>query len=50
MAIASEPKQLVIVEGAGHFFEGHLKEMQAAISDWTARVFHLHAPKNVEAS
>ena len=52
MAIAPEPKQLVIVEGAGHFFEGHLREMQAAISDWTSRVFHLpaHTPKNMEAS
>lgn len=35
--IAPEPKELVIIEGADHFFEGHLSEMQAAVRDWTAR-------------
>jgi alpha/beta superfamily hydrolase len=39
VGIAPEPKELVIVEGADHFFEGHLPEMQAAIHDWTARNF-----------
>ena len=29
---ASEPKQLVLVEGGDHFFEGHLQEMQDADS------------------
>jgi uncharacterized protein len=37
--MAPEPKELVIVEGADHFFEGHLAEMQAAIRDWTTRYF-----------
>jgi alpha/beta superfamily hydrolase len=37
--LASGPKEMVIVEGADHFFEGHLSEMQAAIRDWTARHF-----------
>jgi alpha/beta superfamily hydrolase len=36
---APEPKELVIVEGADHFFEGHLAEMQTAIRDWVTRLF-----------
>ena len=31
---AAEPKKLVIVEGADHFFEGKLTFMQTAIRDW----------------
>jgi uncharacterized protein len=37
--LAPEPKQLVVVEGADHFFEGHLEEMQAAIHEWIAKFF-----------
>ena len=37
--LAPEPKDLVIIEGAGHFFEGHLAAMQAAIQDWTRKTF-----------
>lgn len=37
--LAPEPKELVIVENAGHFFEGHLAEMQAALQSWVARYF-----------
>ena len=33
---APEPKKLVLIEDAGHFFEGHLAEMQAAMQDWVA--------------
>lgn len=29
-----DPKKLVIVESADHFFEGRLKEMRDAIEDW----------------
>jgi alpha/beta superfamily hydrolase len=29
-----EPKKLVIVEGADHFFEGRLRELRAAIETW----------------
>lgn len=35
-AAAPEPKKLVLIENAGHFFEGHLAEMQAAVQDWVA--------------
>lgn len=31
---AAEPKQLVLIEGADHFFEGHLQEMRKAIEGW----------------
>lgn len=36
---APEPKELVLVDGADHFFEGHLGEMQEAVRSWTARYF-----------
>src|SRR5882762_10369690 len=36
---APEPKELVIVESADHFFEGHLAEMQAAIHGWVTKLF-----------
>src|SRR5262249_31298925 len=31
VAMAPEPKELVMIAGADHFFEGHLAEMQAAV-------------------
>ncbi|MBZ5509520.1 MAG: alpha/beta hydrolase [Acidobacteriia bacterium] len=37
--LAPEPKEMVVVEGGDHFFEGHLPEMQAAIHDWVAKYF-----------
>jgi len=36
---APEPKELVIVEAADHFFEGHLAEMQSAIHNWVTKLF-----------
>lgn len=38
-SMAAEPKQLVFVEGAEHFFEGKLSEMQAAIRNWIQQLF-----------
>jgi uncharacterized protein len=29
-----EPKRLVIIEGADHFFEGRLRELREAIEAW----------------
>jgi uncharacterized protein len=29
-----EPKKLVLIEGADHFFEGRLRELREAIEDW----------------
>ncbi len=40
VASVPEPKELVFVEGADHFFEGRLPEMQRAIQDWISKYFH----------
>jgi len=37
--LAPEPKEMVIVPGADHFFEGHLPEMQTAIHNWVGKLF-----------
>lgn len=34
VAAAAEPKQLIIVEGADHFFDSRLHEVREAISTW----------------
>jgi len=34
MASVPEPKQLVVIEGADHFFEGRLRELRNAIEAW----------------
>jgi alpha/beta superfamily hydrolase len=31
-----EPKALVVIPGADHFFTGHLEEMQEAVRAWAA--------------
>jgi hypothetical protein len=36
-AALDEPKQLRIVKGADHFFEGHLAELGAAVSDFISK-------------
>lgn len=36
IATMSEPKRLVIIGHADHFFTGHLEKVGAAISDWLA--------------
>ncbi|HKV94325.1 MAG TPA: alpha/beta fold hydrolase [Candidatus Angelobacter sp.] len=46
--LAPEPRELVVVEDAGHFFEGHLPEMQAAIRNWIEKFFK--PGKQAEAS
>jgi uncharacterized protein len=33
-----EPKKLVLIEGADHFFEGRLKELREAIEAWVRQV------------
>jgi len=40
-AEATDPKKMVFVEGAGHFFEGKLDQMQAAIREWLPTVLPL---------
>lgn len=34
VASASEPKKLVIIDGADHFFEGRLRELRETIETW----------------
>jgi alpha/beta superfamily hydrolase len=34
VASAPEPKKLVVIEGADHFFEGRLREMRETVEDW----------------
>jgi uncharacterized protein len=34
VASAAEPKKLVVIEGADHFFEGRLRELREAIETW----------------
>jgi uncharacterized protein len=43
VAAARDPKELMLVEGADHFFDGHLPELHHAIQDWVERNFHLQA-------
>ena len=35
VASIPEPKKLVVIEGADHFFEGRLRELREAIESWT---------------
>lgn len=37
-ASVPEPKKLVIIEGADHFFEGRLRELREAIESWVKEV------------
>jgi hypothetical protein len=37
-ASASDPKRLVIIPGADHFFAGHLDKMRAALGGWVREV------------
>ena len=34
VASIPEPKKLVVIEGADHFFEGRLRELREAIESW----------------
>lgn len=44
VAGAAEPKQLVFIPGADHFFARHLDEMQRAVTGWTVAALGL-APR-----
>ncbi len=39
VAATPDPKEVVVVPDADHFFEGHLPEMQAAVQSWVQRQF-----------
>jgi uncharacterized protein len=44
VANANGAKRLVLVDGAGHFFEQKLDRMQAAITEWVAEYYHPPEP------
>lgn len=35
VATAADPKKLVVIEGADHFFEGRLRELRETVESWT---------------
>jgi uncharacterized protein len=37
VASAAEPKKLVVIDGADHFFEGRLRELRETIEGWVRR-------------
>lgn len=39
-----EPKKLVVIEGADHFFEGRLRELREAIEAWVKDALSLQSP------
>jgi uncharacterized protein len=39
-ATLPEPKKLVIIPAADHFFEGRLREMREAVENWTRETLH----------
>ncbi|HLB87543.1 MAG TPA: alpha/beta family hydrolase, partial [Terriglobales bacterium] len=36
-----QPRKLVLIEGADHFFEGRLRELREAIETWVREVVRL---------
>ena len=38
VASVPEPKKLVVIEGADHFFEGRLRELREAIEKWVEKL------------
>ena len=44
VASAAEPKKLVVIEGADHFFEGRLRELREAIEDWVRGILGTPPP------
>lgn len=45
---AAEPKQLALIPSADHFFNGHLAEMQSALTDWLKNLASL--PRNPQVT
>jgi alpha/beta superfamily hydrolase len=43
VATAAEPKKLVLVAGAGHFFEGEPEELRRAVHEWVGETLKLRA-------
>jgi len=46
VASAAEPKKLVVIDGADHFFEGRLRELRDAIESWVKQTVHRQPSAN----
>jgi alpha/beta superfamily hydrolase len=44
MALLPEPKKLVVIEGADHFFEGRLRQLREAIESWVREALGIQPP------
>lgn len=40
----ADPKKLVVIEGADHFFEGRLKELREGVESWVKQALSLPLP------
>ena len=49
VTLLTEPKKLVIIEAADHFFEGRLREMRDAVEEW-ARELLRHRDRDLPVS
>jgi alpha/beta superfamily hydrolase len=45
--VLPEPKKLVIIESADHFFEGRLREMREAIETWVRKTIRETMPESI---
>jgi uncharacterized protein len=43
-ATLREPKKLVVIEGADHFFEGRMRELREAIESWVREILAIERP------
>jgi alpha/beta superfamily hydrolase len=46
VASLPEPKKLVIIEAADHFFEGRLREMRETVEHWARDILHIQPAPN----
>ena len=42
-----EPKKLVIIEAADHFFEGRLREMRETVENWARQTLQVQSAHNI---
>ena len=46
VAMLAGPKELVVIEGADHFFEGRVRELRAAIESWVGDTISARPPQH----
>jgi uncharacterized protein len=47
LASLPEPKKLVIIEAADHFFEGRLREMRETVENWARETLQVQSAQNI---